>query len=260
MAAFREHVTFSSVLGIGYGAALWHFLGADPGHAVLAGCLCGASGMLPDVDSDSGKPVRELFGLFAVAGALGTLLIVKRRLGLDGEIAFLAAVGVYVFVRVVMATVFKKITVHRGMCHSLPAAVIVAAIFYLLYDGPVEYGKYSMAGAALLGFLSHLVLDEIYAVDLRGVVPKLNAFAGTALKLRSSSMWANTVCWLIMGALLYQIAVEEHYVEPLFVIPERRVSLREKMMPTPGKPTQTPEKPVPTRPEGGSPVSLPWRW
>lgn len=224
MAAFREHVTFSTVLGTGYGAALWHFAGAEPSHAILAAGVCGVSGMLPDLDSASGKPVREMFGLFATVGALGALLVARRRLGLDPEAAFLAAVGMYVFIRVILATVFKKITVHRGMFHSLPAAIIVGALFWLTYDGPVEYGRFTMAGAAMLGFLSHLLLDEIYSVDLHGVVPRLNKFAGSALKLYSKSIWATACCWLMMAGLLYQVAVNEQMAPPLWKLPTREVT------------------------------------
>ena len=57
MAAFREHVTFSTVLGVGFAVGL-KALGWEPGPALLAGGLCGLAGMFPDLDSDSGKPVR----------------------------------------------------------------------------------------------------------------------------------------------------------------------------------------------------------
>ena len=69
MAAFRQHVTFSTVLGLGYAAAL-KGLGWDAGQAMLAGGLCGLAGMLPDLDSDSGKPIKELFGLLATVASL----------------------------------------------------------------------------------------------------------------------------------------------------------------------------------------------
>jgi len=53
MAAFRQHVAFSTVLGLGYSIAL-KGMGWDAGQALLAGGLCGLAGMLPDLDSDSG--------------------------------------------------------------------------------------------------------------------------------------------------------------------------------------------------------------
>ena len=73
MAAFREHIIFSSLLGGGYAAFLSN-TGIETTHAVLAGGVCGVSGMLPDLDSASGKPVRELFGLTHAA-------LVERHVG-----------------------------------------------------------------------------------------------------------------------------------------------------------------------------------
>jgi hypothetical protein len=55
----------------------------------------------------------------------------------------------------------------------------------------------------MLGFLSHLVLDEVYSVDWRGVKPKLKASAGSAFKFGSSSLSATATCYTILGGLLY---------------------------------------------------------
>ena len=55
----------------------------------------------------------------------------------------------------------------------------------------------------MIGFLSHLILDEIYSVDLNGLRVKLKASAGSALKFFSSSITASMVCYGMMGALLY---------------------------------------------------------
>ena len=210
MAAFREHVTFSAVLGVGYAAAL-KWWGIDTSHAVLAGGLCGVAGMLPDLDSDSGKPVRELFGLIATVGAL-ILFHRLRNAALEAETRLLIAAGFYLTVRFGVSALFKRLTVHRGMCHSLPAALIAGSMVYLAYDDPHPLGQLTLAGGVCLGFLSHLVLDEIYAVDFRGLRPKFNQFAGSAIKLYSASKIATLTCWLILGMLGYRIGVREGYV------------------------------------------------
>src|SRR5438874_5033340 len=66
MASFRGHLTFSATLGAAYGGLLAWQLGVDWGTAALAGGLTAVGGMMPDLDSDSGIPVREMFGLAAV--------------------------------------------------------------------------------------------------------------------------------------------------------------------------------------------------
>src|SRR5262249_54462783 len=67
MASYRGHLAFSSLLGVGYGSvAVWH-LGLAWGPACVGAGVTAAGGLLPDLDSDSGVPVRELFTLAATA-------------------------------------------------------------------------------------------------------------------------------------------------------------------------------------------------
>jgi hypothetical protein len=70
-----------------------------------------------------------------------------------------------------------------------------------------------LAGGVMIGFLSHLILDEIYSVDFRGVRIKLKSSAGSAIKLVSPSVFATTTCYLILGGLLY-LAYQD-YQHPL---------------------------------------------
>ncbi|MBN1908511.1 MAG: metal-dependent hydrolase, partial [Pirellulales bacterium] len=59
MADFKTHISTSGLLGVGYGAAAFVWFDVPWPTCVLAGGLCGVSGMLPDLDSDSGVPRRE---------------------------------------------------------------------------------------------------------------------------------------------------------------------------------------------------------
>lgn len=205
MAAFREHITFSTVLGVGYAVGL-KSLGYEAPHALLAGGLCGLAGMLPDLDSDSGKPVREMFGFLSAVAAL----IFFHRLG-EGDLEFrmLLSAGLYLFIRFGFAYIFKQVTVHRGMCHSIPGAIIACLTTYLVFSNMEHRGALAIAGGVLMGFLSHLLLDEIYAVNFNGVKLKLNQFAGSALKFTSKSRAANVVCWSLVAILSYRVAVTE---------------------------------------------------
>ena len=213
MAAFREHIMFSTALGAGYGTALHYGLRLDWPHAAMAGLLCAFAGMLPDLDSDSGRPGKEIFGFVAM---MIPLMLLRRlwRGGVDGEVAILIAVGVYLFIRLVVVSIFYRLTVHRGMFHSLPAALIAAETVFLVHDQHGFYDRLFVALGVLLGFLSHLVLDEIYSVDISGVVPKLKSSAGSALKLASKSVPASFVTWVVLGLLTYAIGVEQGFVKP----------------------------------------------
>jgi hypothetical protein len=55
----------------------------------------------------------------------------------------------------------------------------------------------------MIGFLSHLVLDEVYSVDFRGMKFSLNKFAGSALKFFSPSILANFVTYALLLAVTY---------------------------------------------------------
>jgi hypothetical protein len=208
MANFQGHITTSSALGVGVGAAGIYYFQYDWGTAGLAFGLTAIGGMLPDLDSDSGVPVRELFGL---AGVLVPLLLWHRlaALGLTPEQLLCVLAATYLVVRYGVAEVFKRITVHRGMYHSIPAMLIAGLAVFLMHRpdqllGPDEVRKrLYLAVGTMIGFLSHLVLDEIFAVDLMGGVPKLNQFAGSAVKLKSASWVATGLTYAILCGLSY---------------------------------------------------------
>ncbi len=212
MAGFRTHITVSTGLGVVYGAAAVQPLGFPTDAALLAAGVTGVGGMLPDLDSDSGVPVREMFGL---AAAVIPLLLVPRLVhsGMSREAVLAAVLFGYVFIRYIVANVFKRLTVHRGMYHSLPAMLIAGLVVYLAYHSPDRDIRLLLAGGVMIGFLSHLVLDEIYSVDFRGARIKLKSSAGTALKLGSSSVIATGVCYAILGGLLY-LAYKDYQKPP----------------------------------------------
>jgi hypothetical protein len=187
-------------LGAAYGTVGAVYAHLDWGPALLGAGLTTLGGLLPDLDSDSGVPVRELFGLMAAATPfliLGRL----RNSGLSPEQILVILGAVYVFVRYGVSEFFKQATVHRGMFHSLPALCIAGLVVFLLYDSPNVYLRMYLAGGVMAGFFSHLLLDELYAVDFNGVRIRLNNFAGSALKLFSPSWIANTITYSVLFAL-----------------------------------------------------------
>lgn len=198
MASFRGHLTFSTTLGVAYGGLMaWQFH-ADWALAILAAEVTAIGGILPDIDSDSGKPIREMFNLAAVVAPL----LLLRRLqssGITMEQILVVLSVVYLAVRYGLSEMFKRWTVHRGMFHSIPAMLIAGLMVFVLYhDSRVDVRLYLACGT-MLGFLSHLVLDELCSVDFSGNQIRLNKFAGSALKLMSSSWRATlfTYTWLL---------------------------------------------------------------
>ena len=73
---------------------------------------------------------------------------------------------------------------------------------------PLEIRCYK-AGGVLAGFMSHLLLDEIYAVEWKGGRWRFKKSFGTALKIWGDDAWANfsTYAILIIVAMMILIIV-----------------------------------------------------
>ncbi|MCI0381345.1 MAG: metal-dependent hydrolase [Gemmataceae bacterium] len=212
MANFYGHFTTGVIFGAAYGAAgAWygHF---DWGVVFLAGGLTAIGALMPDLDSDNAVPLRELFSL---VGAIFPLFLIPRlrRSGLSLEQALVILFGGYLLIRYGLLAVFKKFTVHRGMFHSIPALLIAGLAVYNIYHHEDWRLRAFMAGGMMLGFLSHLVLDEIFAVDLAGV-PRLKSSFGTALKFTSPSWSATGVCYALLLLLAGAAWMEKRDDDP----------------------------------------------
>jgi membrane-bound metal-dependent hydrolase YbcI (DUF457 family) len=202
VAGFRTHITVSTLCGIGYGGAAVQPLGFTTEAGILAAGITGIGGMLPDLDSASGRPVREMFGLAAVLVPLMLMHRLKHA-GVSEEGILATFLFGYFFIRYVLVDVFKQFTVHRGMYHSIPAMLIAGLCVYLAYHSPNVRIRILLGCGVMIGFLSHLVLDEIYSVDWKGMKPKLKSSAGSAVKFASPSLPATVTCYLLLGVLLY---------------------------------------------------------
>lgn len=190
MADFKTHISTSTVIGIGYGTAGYFRLDAPVATCVLAAGLCSVSGMLPDLDSDSGVPVRETMSL---AAAVVPMLMMDRfsHLGWSHEMMVLAGMVMYLAIRFGVASIFKKYTVHRGMWHSIPAAATVGLLAFLVCSCDDMTLRWYKSAAVVIGFLSHLLLDELWSIDIRRGRLHFKKSFGTAMKLYSGSLWAN---------------------------------------------------------------------
>ncbi len=213
MAGYREHITVSGVLGVCIGTVAVYGFGFSYAQGALAAVLAWVSGMLPDLDSSSGRPVREVFSLLAAAAPL---LLLQRLLEWthSSDEVLLGIIFIYAAVRYGGAYLVCHMSVHRGMFHSIPAALIAALTVFLCYKADNMAAKVLMGAAAGLGYASHLVLDEIYSVEWTGVRLKLNQFAGSALKFFSSSVYANLFTYCLLSILIYFTLIQLEVIHP----------------------------------------------
>jgi membrane-bound metal-dependent hydrolase YbcI (DUF457 family) len=203
MAGFRTHITVSTLTGIGYGAAAHMVYQVPLPTCILAGGLCSVSGMLPDLDSDSGVPLRESV---AFGAAVVPMMLMERLRHYDLATETIVLIGalVYLAVRFGFARILKKYSVHRGMFHSIPAALLAAEFAFLLATGSFEMRVFK-AGGVLAGYMSHLVLDEIWSVEWIGYRFRLKKSFGTAVKLWGDGIGSNLLTYAGVGLLTYMI-------------------------------------------------------
>jgi len=207
MAGFKTHITTSTLLGLGGGAAAFALYHVPLPTCALAAGLCSVSGMLPDLDSGPGVPLRESTA-FAAAVVPMMLLSQMEQLGFAFETIVLAGGAIYLAIRFGVGWLLRHCTVHRGMFHSLPAAVIAAELTFLLCAHEHENVAHRIfnAGAVFVGFMSHLVLDEIWSVDLWHV--RIKKSFGTAIKFWGEKFLPNLAAYAILAVLTFAVLKE----------------------------------------------------
>ena len=211
MADFRTHMTVSTIAGAAYGFAGYR-VGVPWETCAIAGSLCSISGMLPDLDSDSGIPLREAIGF---ASALVPMLMVERlhRMGLNFESMVLVAGVIYLFIRFGLAEIFRRYTVHRGMWHSIPAGLIVGMFSFLICSSEDISIRLFKTAAVVLGFASHLLIDEIWSIEFKKGRYQFKSSFGTALKLWGDNRFANVTTYTILLILSFLVYNDEGFMK-----------------------------------------------
>jgi hypothetical protein len=153
-----------------------------PSEAVIAFAIGTFGSLMPDVDSDNSKAI----GIgFTVISLLITILFVFAKAMTYSIIEMLIMGGVVFYtVRFGFIGVFRKISRHRGIFHSIPMALIwgvstsvIAHTFFGLNSLVAWVYGFMMS----FGYMVHLILDEAYSVDLGN--RRVKKSAGTAFKL-----------------------------------------------------------------------------
>ena len=191
MANFKTHVSVAAALS---GVMATGFLVAGvatPKDVWLYFAMGTVGGILPDIDADHSIPGRMFFSFFALVVAFFMLF---SRAGVFSIVELsLLWVATYVVVRHVIFKLFARFSVHRGVFHSLLAAVffgfLTTSLTYHLFRLSA-LGAWMSGLFVSVGYMIHLVLDEIYSVDLTGA--RVKRSFGTALKLISADVKATT--------------------------------------------------------------------
>jgi hypothetical protein len=205
MANFRTHLAGGAVWGAavaGYGILSGTLTPLQAGAAAALGAF---GGMLPDLDSDTGKPLEFVFQVLSVLLPCLLYTRVTARYGASMEFIICYFATSYLLINFGLREVMMRWTVHRGILHSVTFCGVCAGLVYLLaFPSGRVFAMYA-AAAIGLGGLVHLLLDEIHSMKFfLGVIPYPARSFGTAFKLGSHSSLATFAMLAVLGVLVFQ--------------------------------------------------------
>lgn len=202
MANFNVHLSVAAtassvvaVLGVNLNVV-------DVSHAPWLVFLGIIGGMLPDIDAVNSKPVRLLFNVLALLSATAVLSALKNYVASYQLLLFAAAI--YWLTRYFVLASLARFTVHRGIFHSVLALLFFALLMVCISDYAFKQNAiYAWLNGFFLGFgfLVHLLLDEIYSVDLSN--RRIKKSFGTALKLINYKNLPSSALMMLLTIFFY---------------------------------------------------------
>lgn len=182
MANFNTHISVA-FLASGVAGLLAYKAGMITAPQFLLCTIVGTlGGLLPDIDLDHSVPAQVGFHVVSLLVAFAVVIYWSSQSSIVGLMGLWLMT--YAVMRWGVIKLFNQLTVHRGMVHSLPYMAVLAI-------GLVDISFYGMKYGAVLswflglflffGSIVHLLLDEVYSVNVFGL--RLKKSFGTALKV-----------------------------------------------------------------------------
>lgn len=231
MANFTTHIAVGTLVSGGLATLT---LAADvvAPENLIAVTMAGVLGsVLPDIDLKDSRPSKVMFSGLAVFFSFAVLFGAAEHLSI-AEMLILW-LGTIVFVRYGAKAVFHEFSYHRGIWHSVLAAVfcsaLTAVVYYYLLRRP-DGVAWLAAGFMFLGYMTHLVLDELYSVDVMDV--RIKSSFGTAVKLVDTNRWGHTVAMAAVLGLILMITPPLRTFTSVLSSGSMWSSLERKLLPT----------------------------
>ena len=235
MANFPTHIAIGTLVA-GTMATLTLAVDAVAPENLVAVTLAGVLGsVLPDIDLKESRPARAMFSGLAVFFAFAVLFSVAGQYSVAEML--LLYVGTLLAVRYGAKYVFFKFSYHRGIWHSILAAVFVsfatAAAFYYVLRRP-DAVAWLAAGFMFIGYMTHLLLDEIYSVDVMDT--RLKQSFGTAIKLVDRNHWGHTGAMAVATVLAFLVTPPSSLFVKNISSQSMWSSLQKQLLPPRGQP------------------------
>ncbi len=181
MANFKTHFIGGAVVSGFLSTSIVVTTLISPQEAMLLFVLGTIGGLLPDIDSNESIPLKVGFLMLSISSAFIVMFAKASHYSIIEMV--IVWILTFFFFQTFLLGSFKKLTVHRGVFHSIPASFMFGFIFaIILYHGFNFNAMSSWFGGFFItiGYITHLVLDELYSIDLFG--RRLKKSFGTALK------------------------------------------------------------------------------
>ena len=205
MANFTTHlVAGSSVCGIA--ATTLNAIGVlTPDEAVWCFTLGTIGSLLPDVDSDHSVVIRILFSIAGIIAAFFTAFQFSGIMYI-AEILILW-VAAFSFMYFIAGTLFRRFTEHRGIFHSIPAGMLWGLVITFVSYSAWYFSAITawiMGIFMFVGYLIHLLLDEIASVDLTN--QRIKRSFGTALKFwQRNNLYGTLLLYAAIAAMFFLV-------------------------------------------------------
>ncbi|NWG72904.1 MAG: metal-dependent hydrolase [Parvularculaceae bacterium] len=230
MANFTTHIAVGT-LASGVMATLVMAANVVPPEALFTLAAAGTFGsVLPDIDLKDSRPAMAMFALLGIFLSFVVLFNVGWRYSIAEM--WILWIGTYLVVRYPGHALFHRFTIHRGTWHSLLAgaffAMLTAIVYRHVFDSHEAIAW--LAGLFMfLGYVVHLVLDEIYSVDIRDV--RVKASFGTALKVYDSRYKLGAVCMAAACLVLYPMTPPIGSFVEAISARDLRAGLQQRLLP-----------------------------
>ena len=197
MADFNTHIFSAAALASLSATACTKLLNLDITDGLTLTVSGIVGGILPDIDLKYSQPSRALFTGLGVITALAWLFAhVDSYTALE---LWLIAIAVFSLVRYPLWWSFHVIAKHRGLMHSITAALLFGVMMCATawqWLGTLPLQSWLLGIFMTAGYLLHLALDELYSVDFMGV--RIKRSFGSALKILDRDQYLLSLALLCM--------------------------------------------------------------
>lgn len=203
MGNFVHHNAGGVIAAGGISFVTFTYFQTDIVNSLVTGVICYISSLLPDIDSPASKPSDFVANIVSILATSFCVIKLVQTSDNYSEI-ILVSFSAFVLTNVVIRQVLRRIMIHRGVLHSIPASIIWGCLIFLLFSKETEIIKNLLAVSAVIGYCIHLIIDEMFsAINLNGVTLDTKKSFGTALKLNGNTSLSTVFIYCLLIYMLW---------------------------------------------------------